>query len=76
MTLAYRRITSRPNADLSPELDFMEATAALRTRIQEALTLHQQGDLAGAQRGYNDILTQWPEQPDALHMLGIVYMQM
>jgi len=53
----------------------MDADTALHTRLQEALTLHQQGDLARAERGYSDILAQWPEQPDALHFLGIVYMQ-
>ncbi|HEY4264607.1 MAG TPA: tetratricopeptide repeat protein [Micropepsaceae bacterium] len=41
-------------------------------RIREAIALHQQGRLAEAERLYRDILAHTPDQPDALHFLGIL----
>lgn len=54
----------------------MDDAAALQARFQEALTLHQQGDLSRAQAIYRDILTQAPAQADVLFLLGIIAMQM
>lgn len=53
----------------------MNDAAALQTRFQEALTVHQQGDLVRAQTLYNAILVLWPEQGDVLLLLGIIALQ-
>jgi protein O-GlcNAc transferase len=41
-------------------------------RLREAIALHRQGHLADAERLYRDILGHAPDQPDALHFLGIL----
>lgn len=43
--------------------------------LQEAVALHQQGQLAAAEKGYARILKSFPEQFDALHLLGILKLQ-
>ena len=40
-----------------------------------ALKSHQQGDLAAAEAGYRAVLAAEPDQPDALHYLGVVAYQ-
>ena len=52
---------------LSPQ----QAEAAL----QEALALHRQGQLAAAEKGYARILKSFPDQFDALHLLGLLKLQ-
>ena len=52
---------------LSPQ----QAEAAL----QEALALHRQGQLAAAEKNYARILKSFPDQFDALHLLGLVKLQ-
>ncbi len=44
----------------------------LEDRIRAAILAHQQGDLAAAEAAYHAILAETPEQPDALHFLGLV----
>ena len=43
--------------------------------LQEALALHQQGQLAAAEKGYARILKSFPDQFDALHLLGLLKLQ-
>jgi tetratricopeptide (TPR) repeat protein len=52
---------------LSPQ----QAHAAL----QEAVALHQQGQLGPAEKGYSRILKSYPDQFDALHLLGLLKLQ-
>jgi len=40
-----------------------------------ALSLHQRGDLAGAERLYRQVLAAHPHQPDALNLLGVLALQ-
>jgi tetratricopeptide (TPR) repeat protein len=40
--------------------------------LRQAVARHQAGDLAGARAGYEAVLAQHPEQPDALHLLGVL----
>ena len=54
-------------AKLSPQ----QGAAAL----QEAFALHQQGQLAAAEKGYARILKSFPDQFDALHLLGLLKLQ-
>ncbi len=43
--------------------------------LEAALARHQRGDLAGAEQLYREILRQQPDDPDALHLLGVVALQ-
>lgn len=40
--------------------------------LHQAVARHQAGDLAGATAGYQAVLAIDPNQPDALHLLGVV----
>lgn len=40
--------------------------------LQDAYNLHQQGRLVEAERGYRGWLSQYPDDPDALHLLGML----
>ena len=40
--------------------------------LQVAVTFHQAGKLSEAEAGYRDILKDNPNQPDALHLLGVI----
>jgi tetratricopeptide (TPR) repeat protein len=51
------------------------AAAALRARFEQALVLHQQGQLADAERIYREILQQRPQHFGALHRLGVIALQ-
>jgi protein O-GlcNAc transferase len=52
----------------------MSAAAAfdVMNRLREAIHLHRQGRLDDARRLYREVLDQVPEQPDALHFLGVL----
>ena len=54
-------------AQLSPQ----QAEAAL----QEALALHRQGQFAAAEKHYARVLKSFPDQFDALHLLGLLKLQ-
>ncbi len=43
--------------------------------IEQALALHQTGDLTQARDAYRQILANNPEQPDALHLSGVIAYQ-
>jgi tetratricopeptide (TPR) repeat protein len=43
--------------------------------LQEAVALHQQGQLAAAEKGYARVLKSFPDQFDALHLLGLLKLQ-
>jgi tetratricopeptide (TPR) repeat protein len=43
--------------------------------LQDAVALHQRGELAAAEKGYARILKSFPEQFDALHLLGLLKLQ-
>jgi Tfp pilus assembly protein PilF len=47
----------------------------LEHKLQTALAKHRSGDVAAAASIYRAILAEMPEQPDALHMLGIIAQQ-
>jgi predicted TPR repeat methyltransferase len=44
----------------------------LEDRIRGAIGLHRQGELDAAEAAYRAILAEAPEQPDALHFLGLL----
>ncbi len=56
-----------PGADTS-------ATTA-QALLQQALAWHQQGQLAQAEAGYLQVLKLQPRHFDALHYLGVAYLQ-
>jgi Flp pilus assembly protein TadD len=43
--------------------------------LQAALRQHQAGQLAEAEARYRQVLALDPEQPDALHLLGVLALQ-
>jgi protein O-GlcNAc transferase len=49
--------------------------AAIATKLQQALAFHQRGQLAPAQRIYEEILELQPRHFDALHLLGVLATQ-
>jgi predicted O-linked N-acetylglucosamine transferase (SPINDLY family) len=49
--------------------------AALQARFREGLALHRQGDLAGAELIYRDVLGRGGGHFDSLHMLGMIALQ-
>jgi predicted O-linked N-acetylglucosamine transferase (SPINDLY family) len=49
--------------------------ASVREEILHACSLHQAGQIQQAEDIYNAILEQYPDQPDALHLLGVIYHQ-
>ena len=48
---------------------------AIQSTLQQALQLHQSGRLAEAEPIYRSILAQNPNQPDAVHLLGVLFWQ-
>ena len=63
-------MSRRPMAGAGP--DPREILAAL----QHAVALHQQGDLPAAARIYDQVIRLVPDQFDALHLRGVVALQM
>jgi len=43
--------------------------------LNDAITLHQQGELDGAERGYRSLLEMNPSEANALHLLGTIQAQ-
>lgn len=67
MRSATRSIPSRRKAQpLSP------AGRAFASQLQEAMRVHQAGDLDAAERLYGEVLELHAAQPDALHFLGVL----
>jgi predicted O-linked N-acetylglucosamine transferase (SPINDLY family) len=52
-----------------------KATSVGKSRLQEALALHQLGDLTGAENAYRGILRTFPRDFDATYLLGLVCLQ-
>ena len=51
------------------------AAVALQAKLNQGLVLHQQGNLAEAERCYIEVLQQQPDHFDALHLLGVIACQ-
>lgn len=51
-------------------------SAAIALAIDQAKSLHQQGQLQQAQQVYESVLQSQPRQPDALHFLGVIAYQL
>jgi predicted TPR repeat methyltransferase len=47
----------------------------MSTQLENAVHFHRQGQLEEAQRMYQQILREEPENPDALHFLGLIHHQ-
>ena len=50
-------------------------TSKAEQRFAEALTLHQRGQLAEAERLYRQVITRQPDHLDALNLLGVLALQ-
>ena len=51
------------------------AAMALRAKLDQGLALHQQGQLAEAERIYREVLRRQPNHFDALHLRGVIAVQ-
>lgn len=49
--------------------------ASLEDLLREGTARHGRGDLDGAARLYRKVLARWPEEPNALNLLGVVARQ-
>ena len=54
----------------------MQGPDVLAALFQQGLTLHQQGQLEQAKAAYERILRAQPGQADAMHMLGVIALQL
>jgi len=50
-------------------------SADLSQRMMAAINAHQSGQLGVAKAAYRSVLADYPNQPDALHYLGMIYYQ-
>jgi tetratricopeptide (TPR) repeat protein len=64
--------SARPAAPASPSAPPPPSADAL---VAHAMSAHQAGDLAAAERGYRAALRMAPEHPHALHYLGVILYQ-
>lgn len=64
-----------PGADSTQPHDHQLPLALLQSKLEHAIALHQQGNLAQAERIYREILRHRPDHSDALHLLGVVALQ-
>jgi predicted O-linked N-acetylglucosamine transferase (SPINDLY family) len=46
--------------------------AALQAKLNQGMALHQQGNLAAAERCYGEVLQRQPDHFNALHLLGVI----
>lgn len=53
----------------------MSDASTIQQRLTEGLAHHQAGRLAQAELLYREVLNAHPDQPDALHLLGVLYLQ-
>jgi tetratricopeptide (TPR) repeat protein len=51
------------------------AAQAVRATLQAGVERHQQGDYAGAERLYREVLARRPDHFDACHLLGVALLQ-
>lgn len=54
----------------------MSEQEGLDQALKRAIELHQQGELTKAEAGYREVLELDPDQPDALHLLGVLWHQL
>jgi tetratricopeptide (TPR) repeat protein len=60
---------------MSNDLIAQAGGPSLEQRFAHAATLHEQGRLKEAEAGYRQVLSLQPDQPDTLHMLGVLLIQ-
>lgn len=58
-----------------PDVGVTSHTLDIPAQFEQALALHQSGQLAHAQAGYEALLRMQPEHADAWHLLGVVALQ-
>lgn len=68
------RVFSGPSSREQEMSDAGTEQKSVRARLEEAVKLHQDGDLAGASRIYAEIIDEDPKSSDAWHLMGLVQM--
>lgn len=65
----------RPTVDQSPRAYLARTQLDLTDILQHALDEHHRGNLEQAIRGYQKVLNEQPENPEAMHYLGVAIAQ-
>src|SRR5262249_53695186 len=61
-------------SDAQPQAQKLTATA-LQAKLNQGMALHRRGKLADAERCYEEVLQQRPDDFGALHLLGLIARQ-
>ena len=70
-----RKIKHTKNPFIKAKLPSISHATAVTPSIQDAVALHQQGQLAQAEAIYRQILAAEPKNANALHLLGVIASQ-
>lgn len=70
---APRTFTFRCRFDIAPAP--WDSIRPVPSRVEQGLALHQQGKLREAEAVYREVLSREPNNPDALHLLGVIATQ-
>jgi len=70
--MRWRWWTSKEQNGLDPDASTETKSLPISELIDDALVHHQNGDLQKAEAIYQAVLQEHPEQPDALHLLGLI----
>jgi len=65
----------KKNSDKKPLVSKIKHSEKSPDMYWQAVQLHGQGDLEGAKQSYEEILSKNPNNPDVLHLLGVVLAQ-
>jgi predicted TPR repeat methyltransferase len=60
---------------MSPQIANSAAAGTVQARLQQAIQLHQAGQLPQAQAAYRALLADFPKDADATHFLGLLQFQ-
>lgn len=66
---------SRQQRDARSQRENARRQADAAAKLQQARAFHARGQLAEAQRLYEDLLREHPDHPEATHLLGVVALQ-
>ena len=71
---AVQEVAMPETGDAQPQAQ-KPAAAALQAKLNQGMALHQQGNLADAERCYGEVLQRQPDHFGALHLLGVIARQ-
>ena len=66
---------AKPQSPLYPRIAARPMTAEIQVQMQQALAAYNHGQLDKARELFEEIVNQFPDSADALHMLGVIAYQ-